>query len=265
MAVARQFVEQCCLYNGSPEALTLRYWCGSWWTWRTTHWAEAEERNVRALLYHFTADAIYLNDKGEPTLWLPTRRKIGDLLEALSALVIMSDEYEQPCWLDGRDSGPIVATRNGLLDIATRTLHPHTPLHFGCVSVPFDYQPDAPPPTKWLAFLEDLWPQDPDAIDCAQEWFGYVISGRLDLHKIFMHVGPTRGGKGVFARIETALLGKRNVCGPTLSSLGGEFGLAPLLGKSLAVISDARFVGKNSGVVVERLLSHLRRGHVDRQ
>src|SRR5262249_49078341 len=85
---------------------------------------------------------------------------------------------------------------------------------------------------------------------------GYVISGRLDLHKIFVMVGPTRGGKGVIARIETALIGERNVCGPTLSSLGGEFGLAPLLGKSLAVISDARSGGgKNSCVVVERLLS----------
>jgi putative DNA primase/helicase len=89
------------------------------------------------------------------------------------------------------------------------------------------------------------------------EWFGYVISGRTDLHKIFMMVGPTRGGKGVIARILTALLGKRNVCGPTLSSLGGEFGLGPLLGKSLAVISDARSVGVKgaSSVVVERLLS----------
>src|SRR6516164_6204092 len=47
-----------------------------------------------------------------------------------------------------------------------------------------------------------------------------------------------------------------NVCGPTLSSLGGEFGLAPLLGKSLAIISDARSGGgKNSPAVVERLLS----------
>jgi putative DNA primase/helicase len=40
-----------------------------------------------------------------------------------------------------------------------------------------------------------------------------------------------------------------------LHSLGGEFGLAPLLGKPLAVISDARFVGKNASIVVERLLS----------
>ena len=45
------------------------------------------------------------------------------------------------------------------------------------------------------------------------------------------------------------------MCGPTLNSLGGDFGLAPLIGKSLAVISDARFVGKSSNVVVERLLS----------
>src|SRR5262249_20062904 len=59
-------------------------------------------------------------------------------------------------------------------------------------------------------------------------------------------------------RIETALIGERNVCGPTLRSLGGEFGLAPLLGKSLAVISDARSGGgKNSSVVVERLLSSI--------
>jgi putative DNA primase/helicase len=40
-----------------------------------------------------------------------------------------------------------------------------------------------------------------------------------------------------------------------LSSLGGEFGLAPLIGKPLAVVSDARFSGKNGTIVVERLLS----------
>src|SRR5262249_11201916 len=80
---------------------------------------------------------------------------------------------------------------------------------------------------------------------------------RLDLHKIFVMVGPTRGGKGDIARIETALIGERNVCGPTLSSLGGEFGLAPLLGKSLAGISDPRSGGgKHSSVVVDRLLSN---------
>jgi hypothetical protein len=53
----------------------------------------------------------------------------------------------------------------------------------------------------------------------------------------------------------SALIGKQNVAGPTLNSLGGDFGLAPLIGRPLAIISDARFVGKNSNIVVERLLS----------
>jgi len=87
------------------------------------------------------------------------------------------------------------------------------------------------------------------------EWFGYVLSGRTDLHKILLMVGPTRGGKGVIARILTALIGRKNCAGPTLNSLSGEFGLAPLIGKPLAVISDARFAGKDASVVVERLLS----------
>jgi putative DNA primase/helicase len=255
MTVAREFVRHCCcIHNGAD--LTLRYWNGGWWTWRTTHWSEVQERAVRSLLYAFTEGALYIDDKRVAKPWSPTRKKIGDLLEALSALVILSNDIETPCWIDGREmDNPIVAVTNGLLDISSKELRAHTPLYFNQTSVPFNYNPKAPLPQKWLAFLDELWPQEPTAIDVLSEWFGYVISGRLDLHKILLTVGPTRGGKGVIARILTALIGRRNVCGPTLNSLGGDFGLAPLLGKSLAVISDARFVGKNGGVVVERLLS----------
>jgi putative DNA primase/helicase len=129
MAVARQFVEMCCLYNGVPDELTLRHWCGCWWVWRTTHWVEAEPRTVRALLYAFTEHAFY-RDGNDAKPWLPNRYKIGDVLEALSAIVILPDDFEQPGWLDGRESGPIVATNNGLLDITSRQLFAHTPLYF---------------------------------------------------------------------------------------------------------------------------------------
>ena len=97
-----------------------------------------------------------------------------------------------------------------------------------------------PEPRKWFDFLDALWPQEPNAADLLGEWFGYVISGRLDLHKILLMVGPTRGGKGAIARVLSALVGRQNVAGPTLNSLGGDFGLAPLIGKPLAIISDAR-------------------------
>src|SRR5262245_29756862 len=84
MAVARKFVEYCCLHNGVPDELILRCWHGGWWAWRTTHWVEIEEREVRALLYAFTEYALYVTDKlTRLAPWLPTRKKIGDLLEAL--------------------------------------------------------------------------------------------------------------------------------------------------------------------------------------
>jgi putative DNA primase/helicase len=253
MDVARVFVAEACTH--STGALMLRSWRGIWWRWRASHWQELQDRAIRGLLYMFTERAMCHNADGNIVPWAPTRRKIGDLLEALAAICFLDDSTDQPAWLDGRVSGVIVAINNGLLDVAQRRLLAHTPEFFNLTAVPFDYEPDAPEPRRWLDFLAELWPTEAAAIDVLGEWFGYVISGRLDLHKILLMVGPTRGGKGAIARILGALIGRQNVAGPTLHSLGGEFGLAPLLGKSLAVISDARFVGKNAGVVVERLLS----------
>ena len=71
-----------------------------------------------------------------------------------------------------------------------------------------------------------------------------------------MIIGPIRSGKGTIARILTAMLGKGHVASPTMSSLGTEFGLAPLLGKSLAIVSDARLGPKtDTRAVIERMLS----------
>ena len=67
--------------------------------------------------------------------------------------------------------------------------------------------------------------------------------------------GSRRSGKGTIARVLMQLIGEGNVVGPTTSSLAGSFGLQPLIGKSLAVVSDARFSGEGITTVVERLLT----------
>lgn len=112
--------------------------------------------------------------------------------------------------------------------------------------MPFAYDPAAPEPVKWLSFLRQLWPDDEESIAALQEFFAYVLSGRTDLHKIMLLIGPTRSGKGTIARVLAALLGKGNVAGPTLASLGTNFGLSPLLGNPLALGSDARLAGSTS-------------------
>jgi putative DNA primase/helicase len=253
--VARAFVD----HNGKRDGVsTIAYWSHTWWTWRGPSWIETDPDVVRKLLYSFTADARHKDEEGWHP-WSPNARKISDLVDALKAEAALPDDIEPPAWLDRRKTGTIVAVANGLLDVTTRTLMPPSPLYFGHVSVPFAYDPNAPSPTQWLALLRAVWPDDQAAIDALQEWFGYVVSGRTDLQKILVMVGPTRGGKGVMARILAALLGKRNVCGPTLSSLAETFGLQPMIGKSLAIISDARSgAGRRAAVsttATERMLS----------
>ncbi|WP_241968346.1 phage/plasmid primase, P4 family, partial [Streptomyces sp. ICBB 8177] len=67
--------------------------------------------------------------------------------------------------------------------------------------------------------------------------------------------GPSRSGKGTIARVLKELVGRDNLAGPTLAGLGTNFGLSTLIGKPLAVISDARLSGNDNSQVVERLLT----------
>src|SRR5262249_61592822 len=94
------------------------------------------------------------------------------------------------------------------------------------------------------------------AIATLQEWFGYCLLPDTSQQKILLAVGPKRSGKGTIARVLRGLVGIENTAGPTLAGLGTNFGLWPLLGKTLAIISDARLSGRtDAAVVTERLLS----------
>jgi phage/plasmid-associated DNA primase len=39
-----------------------------------------------------------------------------------------------------------------------------------------------------------------EEIGTLQEWFGYILSGRTDLQKILLLIGPRRSGKGTTSR-----------------------------------------------------------------
>jgi putative DNA primase/helicase len=252
MGVARRFIGMFL-----PDDCTMRYWRGGWMKWRPSgQWIEIERTAVSTVLYETLEDATYYSgDKLKP--WQPTRRKVGDVLDALGACVFLPETVDAPAWLDdvvGPPAGEMVAVENGLLHVTTRELHAHDPRFFTRVAVPFAYEQEARA-ARWLGFLDELWPNDPHAIAALQEFFGYVVSGRTDLHKVLLLIGPTRAGKGVIARVLTALVGKGNVAGPTLASLGTNFGMSPLLGKPLAIVSDARLGDGNAHQVVERLLS----------
>ncbi|MEH3033635.1 MAG: phage/plasmid primase, P4 family [Aeromicrobium erythreum] len=239
--------------------LPLRFWRGQWMRWQKSHWSELSDDSFKSELYELLGGASFEKTKPDGSKkalpWNPNRRTVSELLAALEAIALIPPEVDAPSWLTLSGSSRMVACANGLLDLSTRQLHDHDPDWFNLVAVPFDYDEHAPPPARWLQFLDQLWPGDPHAIAALQEWFGYVLSGRTDLQKLFLLIGPPRSGKGTIVRILQALVGRGNYTGPTLNSLGTNFGLQPLIGKPLAVVADARLSGRDTHVVVERLLS----------
>lgn len=257
LRVARELVRA--MYQ-HPSGFALRDSRGDFYQYDGACWPELDARLVRATAYGWLEDAVYVIEaKSGPALvpWDPTRHKITDVMDALRALVVL--DGQPPMWTDGSIEPPareIVAMRNGLLHIPTRTLHQHTPRFFTHHALPFDFDAQAPPPGQWLEFLAHLWPDDATAVAGLQEVIGYVLGGDTRQQKMFLLVGPRRGGKGTIGRVVTGLLGAHNVAAPTMASLATNFGLQPLIGRPLALISDARLSGRvDTKVVVERLLS----------
>jgi putative DNA primase/helicase len=195
-----------------------------------------------------------------------TSSVVGNVLDNLKAQTILPFGYSPPCWLkpiDGCDWKPheVISCRNGLLHLPTIAeggpgLIASTPRFFTPAALDFDYQPDAPPPARWLAFLGSLWGDDAESIAALQEWFGYFLTTDTRQQKMLWLIGPKRSGKSTIARIAGSLVGEVNVCSPTFGSLATNFGLQPLVGKTLGIFADARLSGRtDQAAVTEKLLS----------
>jgi putative DNA primase/helicase len=253
---AREMVR---LQHTSGSTRTMQHHNGAFYRWVGTHYTEQTTDEMRAAIYSFLDHAQQKNDKDELAPFNPNKAKVGNVLEATAAATQLSSDTQPPAWLDGGNHPPaseIVACSNGLLHLPARKLLPHSAAFFSMNALDFAYTPNAPEPHVWLKFLADLWPGDQQSRDALQEFFGLVLTADTSYQKAFLIVGPKRSGKGTIARVLTHMLGQANVAGPTLSSLSQNFGLAPLIGKRLAVISDARLSGKaDQSIIAERILS----------
>lgn len=253
---ARAFLGSRFSLNGFP---ILRFFLGLYHVWGDGKYRQLDDDEMRAKLYEFLEFAMR-DRRGALVPFQPKPRNVRDIADALIGLVLLESSAEPPIWLTEKEGQPdsalLLPTRSQLLHVGTREVLEATPSFFCTTALPFDYQDNVDPPHGWLNFLAELWPDDPDSIALLQEWFGYVLTLDTRQQKILLMVGPKRAGKGTIARILTGLLGQENVAGPTLDSLGTNFGLWGLIGKALAIVSDARLSGRsNQARLTERLLS----------
>lgn len=131
----------------------------------------------------------------------------------------------------------LVLFRNGyLLD---DELHPSTPDLFAIGGPDCDYNPRAKCP-EWLKFLDAQWHDDPASVALLQELMGLYLVDDIDHHTIAALYGTGRSGKGTIIRVIRRLVGEAYETAFSVTGLTGSFGLAGMLGKTLATCGDAR-------------------------
>lgn len=151
--------------------------------------------------------------------------------------------------------------RNGRIDLAEIVrreevrLLPHTPDLFSTVCLPFDldvarltaiveggnsekiFHEMCP---SWMAYLDHASGGDAKWRRQLQLMFGDTVSGDRTMQSIFVLAGAPSAGKTTVETALKAVVGDGNFVAPSLASLAGQFGLAPLSGKMLVVFSDAQ-------------------------
>lgn len=227
--------------------------------YRNGHYKAAEFVAIHKAIYDQLETLEVMHPKFGPQPLAVPQRLVSNVVDALKTLChLEKDAADPPCWIKGEGQPPweVLVLRNGLFHLPTGELHAHSPRFFTLSKIDINYDADAGTPTRWLKFLDEIWPGDPEAIATLQEMMGYFLVPDTSQQKAFMFIGPPRSGKGTVANVSEMLLGSVNFAGIKLKALGDQFGLQSLIPKLLAVVSDARLGARTDrGNVVETVLT----------
>lgn len=125
---------------------------------------------------------------------------------------------------------------NGILNLETGILEPHSPDYLCAVQLPVPFNLEAKCPTI-ERFIGEVFP--PDVVRLAYEIAGWLCTPDTWWQKAMMLVGTGANGRSTYLNLLTALLGKANVTSLTLQDITDtRFGAAELYGRLANVSAD---------------------------
>ena len=134
---------------------------------------------------------------------------------------------------------------NGVLDLKTLKLLPHSPENklTWCLPYKYDTLATCQPIQEWLL---TMCGGDRQLVELMRAYLRGIVTCRTDWQKYLELVGPGATGKSTLTRLATALVGQENVHTTTLKKLEKEkFETASIAGKRLVLINDSeRYAGE---------------------
>ncbi|HTR34919.1 MAG TPA: phage/plasmid primase, P4 family [Bryobacteraceae bacterium] len=135
-----------------------------------------------------------------------------------------------------RPKADVVNVLNGLLDLTTRRLSPHSPDFLSPVQLPLKFDPAARCPA-WDKFISEVFPSDSEAI--AWEILAWLMTPDTSIQKAILLMGDGANGKSTYLRAVQAFIGCQNVAAISLHRLENDrFSVARLVGKLANICPD---------------------------
>ena len=208
---------------------------GQWWRYDLNQWryASADEA-YRSIQEFLEATGKITQSRVKECLFLAQSR-LGPLK--------MAQFNSRATWI------PLA---NGVFDVETGELIPHSPQHFITHCSTFEYNEQAECPI-WNRCLEQ-WMLRADGqttcqewIDVLQEWYGYCMIPDTRAQMAMLWNGEGSNGKGTSTRLLEALLGRSNTTPVPIEELHNEYTRAELHGKLVGFVNepDMRAMKKN--------------------
>lgn len=212
-------------------------------------WQTMTVADLDASLRLWLENAQYIDNKGDVRYWMPSNRKIVEVISSLRVVATPSYVLGELCDLDvksdapeggwfGKPKGELIPCRNGLLRRVDRKVLKYTPLFFNRYVLPYDYNPSAVSEPWDKRFMNGSFFED--SIQTVEMWGGYIISGRMEQKKALVVVGQTDSGKTMLAKVLEGFVPDYAHTGFSPDSLRDRFAIASLIGKVLVTISDGR-------------------------
>jgi len=244
----------------------LQHYAGDWWRWQKSHYAMVEPPAIAIVVTKALREALEVVEANNSYITKPypvTPTTVDAIVKAMSHDAHLSVDQHPACFLgeppaDERGK-PVEATdmlclKSQMLHVPTGALFPATPLMFNTSALAFDYDPDNVACPAWEAFLKSVFKDDIEQVQTLREFMGLLLVHDTSFQKALMIIGQPASGKGTIAWVIENILGKNNIASPSTSSLSSNFGKQVLIGKSLAMLTDARFSGHDVMKAIEDIL-----------
>jgi hypothetical protein len=173
---AKLFLEK---YTDKTGARTLIHHRSAFYKWNGRAYLEIADDELRSQIYPFLDQSLAIGKNGIREPVKPNIAMVLNVLDGLRSVAHLDGGIAAPVWLHPILTWPaeeIVACANGLLHLPSGRIIGNTPEFFTYNALDFNFDPDAPKPKLFLAFLRELWPDDHEAIATLQEIFGQAFS-----------------------------------------------------------------------------------------